>query len=111
MRNLLNRLWADDSGAVIAPEWVLFVSIVIFGSIVGMVAVRNSMAAAMGTLGNLMLAVLPSFTFSGFSIVSSGGTPIAVFSGVAFSPGSLDFLTGGQTAPAAVSGAVISPAP
>jgi hypothetical protein len=44
---LLQRLWQDDRGAILATEWVFMATILVIGVIPGMVALRNSMNAAM----------------------------------------------------------------
>ena len=72
MSNLFRRLWADDQGAVISTELVLVIGILIFGIIPGLVALRNSVIAGLGTIGNTLYNLVPSFTYSGFNI---GGTP------------------------------------
>ena len=40
MRQLLLELWKDDAGALIATEWVFVATILVLGSITGLVAVR-----------------------------------------------------------------------
>jgi hypothetical protein len=74
MLSLMKRLWLDDDGAIISVEWILVVVVLLFGLIPGLVAVRNGTDATMGTIANLLLAVLPSFTFSGFTIGRQEGT-------------------------------------
>jgi Flp pilus assembly pilin Flp len=112
--NLLRRLWADDRGAVITVEFILIVSILIFGLIPGYVALRNSANATMATIGNLLQALIPNFTFSGFAIGSNGVT-IAQVGGVAFAPDStlVQPLTSGSVAPTDYSGPFtqVDPAP
>jgi hypothetical protein len=112
MTRLLSRLWDDDDGGVISVELVLIISILIFGLIPGFVALRNSGIAFMTTLGNLMNAIIPSFTFSGFAILAqdSSGTTYTVVqvNGVSFTP-SPQYLTGSQTPPMTVDPAVLVP--
>jgi Flp pilus assembly pilin Flp len=100
MSNLLSRLWNDDQGAVVSIELLLIISILIFGLIPGLVALRNSIDAAMATTGNVLLALVPSFTFSGF-VVGGGnsGTNIAQVNGFQRNLGQQSFLTADQTAP------------
>jgi Flp pilus assembly pilin Flp len=95
---LLKRLWADDRGAIISVEFILIVAVLVFGLIPGLVALRNSTNAMMATLGNLILAVVPSFTFSGFAITANGNT-IAQIGGVQFTPDTNLVLTSSQVAP------------
>lgn len=111
MSKLMNRLWADDAGAIISVEWVLFVGILIFGIIAGLVAARNTIVASMGTIGNTLLAVLPNFTYSGFTISGTPGGIIVAIGGVEFSVNSASFLTADQTTPIALNSAFIPPSP
>jgi Flp pilus assembly pilin Flp len=110
--NLVRRLWNDDHGAIISVEWILIVSILIFGLIPGLVALRNSTAAAMATIGNILTAVLPNFTFSGFGL-GNGGSNIVQVGGFQFSPSTANVLTSSQIAPTDFSGAPVEvdPAP
>ncbi|HEY3789414.1 MAG TPA: hypothetical protein VGL71_11195 [Urbifossiella sp.] len=113
MNRLLRRFWHDDGGAVVSVELVLIISILIFGLIPGLVALRNSGIALMATLGNMANALVPSFTFSGFSILAGTGasqTTLVQVNGVSFTPTPM-YLTGDQIAPIPVSAAVVPPAP
>jgi Flp pilus assembly pilin Flp len=47
MRSIVRRLWCDDSGAMLATEWVFMATILVIGVIPGIVAVRNSLNAAL----------------------------------------------------------------
>src|SRR5215216_2074940 len=97
MSNLLRRLWTDDRGAIISTELILVIGILIFGIIPGLVALRNSVNAALGTIGNILTTIVPSFTFSGFAIGSStGGRTIAVVQGFSSPVNSNTFLTASQ---------------
>ena len=113
MSNLFRRLWADDRGAVISTELVLVIGILIFGIIPGLVALRNSVIAALGTIGNTLTDLVPSFTYSGFAIgASTGGKTIAQVQGYQLDPTSTNRLTASQLAPILLTtGAVIPPAP
>jgi Flp pilus assembly pilin Flp len=82
MSNMFRRLWADDEGAVISTELVLVLSILIFGIIPGLVALRNSIIAALGNIGDTLVELVPSFTYSGFEVgAAGGGTVIALVNG------------------------------
>jgi Flp pilus assembly pilin Flp len=110
MSNVLRRLWADDRGAVISTELVLVIGILIFGIIPGLVALRNSVIAALGTIGNVLTTVVPSFTFSGFAIGrASGGGTIALVQGYQLDPTTTNRLTGSQTTPIAIGTIVVIP--
>lgn len=111
MTRLLRQLWRDDDGAVISVELVLIISILVFGLIPGLVALRNSGISLMATLGNMANALVPSFTFSGFSILAGSGTSIITLvqvGGVSFTPTPQN-LTGAQITPIQASGNVIVP--
>jgi len=47
MRKLLERLWRDDRGALLAAEWVFLGTILVIGLVPGMVAIRNALNASM----------------------------------------------------------------
>jgi len=115
MTRTLRHLWDDDGGAVISVELVLILAILVFGMIPGLVALRNSGIAVLTTLGNLANSLIPSFTFSGFSILV--GTPpnqttLVQVNGVSFTPSPGGTLTASQVAPIDLgASAVVPPAP
>jgi hypothetical protein len=110
MTSLFRRLWADDRGAVISTELVLVIGILIFGIIPGLVALRNSVIAALGTIGNVLNTVIPSFTFSGFAIGrQAGGSTIAQVQGYQLDPTTTNRLTGSQITPIQVGTLVVIP--
>lgn len=109
----LRRLWDDDAGGVISVELVLIISILIFGLIPGLVALRNSGIAFMATLGNMANALIPSFTFSGFAILVGdppNQTTLVQVGGVTFTPTPQN-LTGDQVTPVNAGVVVIPPSP
>ena len=112
MTRQLARLWNDDDGGVISVELVLIISILIFGMIPGLVALRNSMNAALTTIGNLLVTLIPSFTFSGFAItgVDGNGNTITVVqvNGFQFTP-NVSTLTADQIAPQLIPPEVVVP--
>ncbi len=115
MLTLLRRLWHDDGGAVISVELLLIVSIFVFGLIPGFVALRNSMNAALTSVANLIVAIIPSFTFSGFAITGrdQNGNTVTILQvgGVQFTP-VRSYLTADQLPPVPISpDATIAPAP
>ncbi len=110
MTNLFQKMWADDDGAVISVEFILVVSILIFGIIPGLVALRNSVNAALTTTGNLLNALLPSFTFSGWVVGSSAGTTnVAQVNGFQRDFAQTTYLTADQSAPVALPTLLIVP--
>ena len=114
MTNLLRKLWADDDGAIISVELLLIVSILIFGLIPGLVALRNSIDAALTTTGNALVALVPSFTFSGFLVGQQGvaNNNIAQVDGFQRTHTQNSYLTADQTTPVLLTGFLtIPPAP
>ena len=114
LSRLARRLWSDDQGAVISVELILAVGILVFGLIPGLIAVRNSVTATMGTLGNVIVQIVPSFTFSGFAIANNATTPvstIAAVQGLQVNYATPGQLQGVQTAPNTQNISVVSPAP
>lgn len=112
MSNLFRRLWADDRGAVISTELVLVIGILIFGIIPGLVALRNSIIAALATIGNTLNALVPSFTYSGFVVGGSPGGNIAQVQGYQLDTLSAQRLTADQLVPIQLGTAnVIPPSP
>lgn len=110
MNSMLRRLWADDRGAVISTEMVLVIGILVFGVIPGLVALRNSIVASLGTMGNVLTSLVPSFTFSGFAIGrSTGGGTIAQVQGYQLDGSSQNHLTGAQVAPVLLDPTVVIP--
>jgi hypothetical protein len=111
MSNMLRKLWADDRGAVISTELVLVISILIFGVIPGLVALRNSIISALGNIGDTLVELVPSFTYSGFEVgAAGGGTVIALVNG--YQAGSqVTPLTGLSLPPLPGSFTPIPPAP
>lgn len=110
MSNVLRRLWADDRGAVISTELILVIGILIFGIIPGLVALRNSTIAALGTIGNVLNTIVPSFTFSGFAIGrQAGGCTIAQVQGYQLDPTTTNRLTASQLTPIPLGTIVVIP--
>lgn len=99
MSNLFRRLWADDQGAVISTELILVIGILIFGIIPGLVALRNSVNAALINIGNTLANLVPSFTYSGFNVGGTPGGVIAEVQGYQVNSTSTQKLTADQVAP------------
>jgi Flp pilus assembly pilin Flp len=111
MQSLMQRLWDDDCGAIISVEWILIVAILIFGLIPGLVALRNSIDASMATIGNILMTIIPNFTFSGFAI-GNGGANIASVGGFSYTPTTTNILTSVQIAPTIIANNLqVDPAP
>lgn len=112
MTRLLRKLWDDDDGVILSVELVLILAVIVFGIIPGVVALRNSLIAALATSGNMLLNITPSFTYSGYAITGgTGGPTIALVGGLAVSHNSVVYLSGVQVAPVTASYLVVAPAP
>src|SRR5438067_1440505 len=97
MRSLLSKMWADDKGAVVAPEVVLVVALTVIGAIPGLVALRNAENASLADLGNALLAIQTNFSFAGFAIVSSpGGATVAQVGGASFTAANTTFFASAE---------------
>jgi hypothetical protein len=57
MRNILQRLWADDGGAVMSGELLLISTILVLGVIPGIVALRNGIVVELTELANAIVAM------------------------------------------------------
>ena len=112
MSNLFARLWDDDQGAVISTELVLVLGILIFGIIPGLVALRNSVIAALTTIGNFLDRLTPTVTFSGYAVAAVGNTStIAAVGGLQINYTTVTQLSGFQLTPTLVTYVVVAPAP
>ncbi len=65
MRKLLTTLWCDDSGAVIATEYLFVVTILVIGIIVGLSNLQTALNIELTEMGNAILALSQGFTISG----------------------------------------------
>ena len=113
MTNLAKRLWSDDDGAIISVEMILIIGVLLFGIIPGLVAMRNSINAAFGTIGNTLTRLVPSFTYSGWAFLGAGtsGNTIAVVQGLQVDGNPAAVLTAQQVTPIVAVDVVIPPAP
>jgi Flp pilus assembly pilin Flp len=73
MNQILRTLWTDDRGALIATEYLFFVTIVIIGTIAGLANVRDAINTELTETGNALLALSQGFAVSGTS-GSTGST-------------------------------------
>lgn len=112
LRNLLQQLWLDDGGAIISVEWILFVSILIFGIIPGLVVVRNGIDSAMGNIANILVELSPNFSFAGFGFQGSGGgTNVAAVSGFNYTPALTTTFASYDPGSVSLNGVLVDPNP
>jgi len=67
MKGIVQRLWADDQGALIAIEFLFVATILVLGLIVGLVEVREAVKVELTELGNAILALSQGFSIAGNS--------------------------------------------
>ena len=67
MRQLMLRMWQDDSGALIATEWVFVATILIIGLVVGLKAVQSAVEGELLDLANAISSLNQSYSFGGSS--------------------------------------------
>lgn len=60
MKSMLQRLWADDRGAVISVEWIMFTVFFIVGLLPAMVMLRQAIFTALANAANYIIAVSAS---------------------------------------------------
>lgn len=65
MCNLIYRLWKDDGGALIAIEWVFVATILVFGAIVGLVAVRQAVVSELTEFANAVMSLNQGYKING----------------------------------------------
>lgn len=57
MKSILNKLWSDDSGAVLSVEWLLLTSVLVLGAGSGLVYTRNAVNTAFINVGDSIVAL------------------------------------------------------
>jgi Flp pilus assembly pilin Flp len=63
MRQLVSRLWKDDGGALLAVEWVFVATILVIGSITGLVCVRNAIIEELEDFAEAIESLCTSWHF------------------------------------------------
>ena len=61
------RMWHDDSGAIIAAEYLFLATILVIGIIVGLANVRDAVNTELSELANALLSLSQGFVISGQS--------------------------------------------
>jgi hypothetical protein len=76
MRQMLTKMWLDDTGVLIATEWVFVGTILILGVITGLVALRQAVIAETTEFAQALMSLSQSFSFSGIGNCesSTGGS-------------------------------------
>jgi hypothetical protein len=64
---MIQRLWRDETGAVISAELVMVMTILVLGAIVGLVSVRDQVVQELADLGAAIARLNQSYSFSAIS--------------------------------------------
>jgi hypothetical protein len=57
VRKASQKLWNDDSGALVATEWVFVATIMVLGAITGLVAVRQAILSELTELADAVISL------------------------------------------------------
>jgi hypothetical protein len=66
MRHFLSRLWNDDCGALLAVEWVFIATILVIGSVTGLVAVRDAIVHELEDFAEALMRLSHCYHVHGF---------------------------------------------
>ncbi len=61
IQTMFSKLWNDDSGAIIATEYLILSSIVVFGVVGGLTTVRDAINGELFELSNSIRAIHPPY--------------------------------------------------
>jgi hypothetical protein len=64
---MLKKLWSDDTGALIAAEYLFVATILVIGIIVGLASVRDAVNSELAELANAYMALSQGYILSGQS--------------------------------------------
>jgi Flp pilus assembly pilin Flp len=62
---MLKKLWADETGAIISAELILVVTILVLGMVVGLTTLRDQVTQELGDVALAIASINQSFSFSG----------------------------------------------
>ncbi len=63
----MNRLWNEETGAIISSEYMLVATILVLGVIVGLKSVRDSVVTELADVAQALANVSQSYSFSAVS--------------------------------------------
>ncbi len=90
MRHVFQNLWADDTGALIAAEYLFVATILVIGTIIGLAQLRDAVNVELIELGNAFMALSQGYTLSGQSVnggsTTTDGSQATDTAGVATGP-------------------------
>ncbi len=75
MRDFLNRLWKDSSGMILSAEVVLIGTILVLGSVVGLVSVSHAVTHELNDIASAWMAQSSSGPREASVISDSAGIP------------------------------------
>ena len=81
MAGLMQKLWQDDEGALIATEFLFIAVILVIGLVVGLVYVRNAVTAKLSELAQAVLFLDVSYQFPSLNGNNVGMMSLAQSSG------------------------------
>lgn len=67
MRNVLQRLWHDDQGALLATEWVFIATILVIGLVAGLKSVQQAAVNELEEVASAIGALDQTYSFGGTS--------------------------------------------
>jgi hypothetical protein len=65
MKTVINRLWTEETGAIISAEIMLVATILVLGVIVGLKSVRDSVVTELADVAQAIANVNQSYCYSG----------------------------------------------
>ena len=65
MKSTMNRLWSEETGAVLSAEVMLVATILVLGVIVGLKSVRDSVVTELADVAQAIANIDQSFCYSG----------------------------------------------
>ena len=97
MTAICQRLWNEDEG-VLSFDWVLLVTIVVFGIISGVSAMRDAIIDEFGDTAEATLNIDQSYTYPGVDVPAEGRDPITVY-GSTYTDVQVAYADCGRTGP------------
>ncbi len=67
MRQMMLKLWNDDCGILIQVELIFVLTILVIGTVTGLVALRQAVITELSETANAIMSLNQSFSFSGQS--------------------------------------------
>lgn len=68
VRNTLHRLWREESGFVVTSDLILVATVVVIGSIVGLVTFRDQLVQEFGDMAAAVGALNQSYSYAEFTV-------------------------------------------